>query len=128
MNRSGDCHYRVTGDPGLPAISPGQDRCCRCDTVVTLAGHAGETGIAPSQVCTQRAPGPRAGRPKHEPVTDGPVTDGAAESWRGGPRVACLAGCTWAEPKTSPFGPATPSGPAMSPPVTVAPGTGTAAP
>jgi hypothetical protein len=43
----------------------------RCDTAVTVAGHAGETGIAPSQVCTQRAAGPRAGRTEHEPVTGG---------------------------------------------------------
>ena len=43
----------------------------RCDSVVTLAGHAGETGIAPSRVCIQRAPGPPAGRPKHEPVAGG---------------------------------------------------------
>ena len=48
-----------------------------CDTVVTLAGQNGEIGPAPSRICTQRTPGRRAGRPKHEKVT---VVIG--ESWR----------------------------------------------
>jgi D-alanyl-D-alanine carboxypeptidase (penicillin-binding protein 5/6) len=85
---------------------------------VTLAGHAGETAVAPSRVCIQRAPGPRTGRPKHEPVTDG-----AGESWPCWPHSpAWLAGFALAELETSP------SEPATSPSGTVTPAAGTAAP
>jgi hypothetical protein len=57
---------RSTSHASIPP-SPGQECYCflivpvwyrsrsgvRCDTAVTVAGHTGEAGIAPSQACTQ---------------------------------------------------------------------------
>jgi hypothetical protein len=61
-------------DERARTIPPG----IRCDTAVTVAGQTGETGIAPSQACTQRAVGPLEGRTEHEPVTGGPGQAGRA--------------------------------------------------
>ena len=115
MNRSGDCHERVIAGSGVPPGRARGEAWVACDTVVTLTGHNGETGPAPSRICTQRTPGHaqaqiRTGYRRHRGI----LALLAA--------LACLAGFAVAELKASP------SGPATSPPGTVSPGAATATP